>query len=246
MASRRHLDHAPIKEALIDIRGTPAGVFEFNLDNDIYKEVMRGYPKKEEISFNQIGIQINQNKPVQTITQQAPYGYRFTSSDDKQIVQFKKDGFTFSRLEPYKTWEQMRDSAKILWNLYSSINPLQVVSRVATRYINVIKLPLPFSDFDEYLTASPQIPSTLPQSVSGFFTRTIINEPQQGISCIITQAMEGQDKEHLSITLDIDVIKIEQFAPDSDQIWYTLENIREFKNKVFFEYVTEKCLELFQ
>ena len=34
-------------------------------------------------------------------------GYVFTSADGKQVVQYRLDGFTFSRLRPYTRWEEV-------------------------------------------------------------------------------------------------------------------------------------------
>lgn len=47
----------------------------------------------------------------------APDGFLLSSSDKLRIVQARLDGFTFSRLAPYETWERLRDEAKSAWRI---------------------------------------------------------------------------------------------------------------------------------
>ena len=77
------------------------------------------------------------------------------------------DGFTFSRLKPYETWENLRDEAYRLWQKYREITSPEII-RVALRYINKLEFPLPIKNFSDYLTAAPIVPAELPQGVSSF------------------------------------------------------------------------------
>jgi uncharacterized protein (TIGR04255 family) len=155
------------------------------------------------------------------------------------------DGFTFSRLEPYDTWEEMKEEAVRLWEIYAaSVSPDPITS-VGTRYINVLKLPLN-RELKEYLTAPPTIPEGLNQELSSFLTRVEIRDPAIGSHGILTQALEGVRKDNAPIVLDIDVFITRQFDPQDEEFWYCLDQLRDFKNTVFFESITEKTTELFQ
>ena len=37
----------------------------------------------------------------------ATLGFRMFGDDDRNVVQFRHDGFTFSRLRPYKDWKAL-------------------------------------------------------------------------------------------------------------------------------------------
>jgi uncharacterized protein (TIGR04255 family) len=248
MVAPKHLRNAPITEALIDIHVSLPSDIDVAKLKSMHDSIADEYPKIAErmkwehvIEFKK--GEIPKQKPITPDCD----GYRYTSGDDKQVVQTRLDGFTFSRLKPYETWEHLRAEAHRLWLLYAKIATPEAIRRVALRYINRLDIPLPIKDFSEYLTASPTVPEKLPQGVSGFFTRVIIHDPSIDAAAIITQALEPtSNPEVVAIILDIDVFKQSQFGLDEKEAWVIIDQLREFKNKIFFESITEKIVELYQ
>ena len=96
-------------------------------------------------------------------------------------------------MEPYQDWKSIRDEAKRLWDIYSPIAGIEAISRIAVRYINALKIPLPLSDFREYLTASPEVPEGLPQAVSDYLSRLVIHDPTLNVNCNLTQALQPME-----------------------------------------------------
>ena len=168
----------------------------------------------------------------------------------KEIAQFRRDGFTFNRLHPYTKWDDLIVKTKNLWPLYKKIANPEAVTRLAVRYINNLKLPLPFGDFSEYLCVPPNIPEGLPQGVNNFLDRITIYDSAQDISANITQSLErgsqSSKNNHIVIILDIDVYKQGDFSMDSQEIWDRFEKFRKIKNEIFFKYITEKTARLFE
>src|SRR4029077_18354423 len=110
--------------------------------------------------------------PEQHVKDVGKIGYRFSAADGRQLVQFRLDGFTFSRLAPYTQWETVFEEASRLWRVYETAAPLEEVSRIAVRYINL--LPLPASkvqDFSPFLTAPPPVPKDLNVLLRHFLSR---------------------------------------------------------------------------
>jgi uncharacterized protein (TIGR04255 family) len=245
MAEIQHLEHAPIKEALIDIRAVATTSYE-----DIglaHQQFAEQYPKVENIQKSEIGWKINPQEQTSSVEQQNKnVGYKFTSQDEKYIAQFRTDGFTFSRLEPYETWEAMRDEAKRLWQIYLEVAKPEAITRVAVRYINALRIPLPLNDFKEYLTAPPEVPEGLPQGVSGFLSRIGLKEPTIHADCIFTQALEEGNQEEITVVLDIDAFMLSTFDANELHFWEKIEQLRNFKNQVFFKSITDKTIGLCQ
>ncbi len=246
MVSPRHLNNAPIVEAVIDIRvklPTNVGLKKLALIND---SIIAQYPKRRVRRRFEGRIEFKVGKPPkQAAVDKGPDGYIYTANNEKQVVQIRLDGFTFSRLKPYQKWDNMRDEARRLWELYIKFASPELISRIAVRYINRLDIPLPIKDFGDYLSSPPIIPATLPQGVSNFLTRVVINEPNLKASAAITQAFEPQtSKDFITILLDIDVFRQVQFDIDSVETWELLEGFRHFKNDIFFGSVTEKTLRL--
>lgn len=246
MARERYIKNAPIVEAMIDFRvSLPAG-FDPKEFSSLTKDLSERYPKKEAGRLLSGSIKIKDGKPVV-----APpidlgiRGYRFKSKDDKEIAQFRIDGFTFSRLQPYTKWEMVLGEAKKLWGLYRSKTSPQVVGRIAARYINRLDLPLPLEDFGRYLTAPPELPEPLPQELSGFLIKLRVHEKDL-LGDITETLVKSPKKGYIGIILDIDAYKVSVGGMTEDEIWQTFDRLRELKNRVFFGLITEETARLFE
>ena len=104
---------------------------------------------------------------------------------------------------------------------------------------------MPIKNFGDYLTAPPTVPDKLPQGVSSFLTRIVIQEPDIKADAIITQSLEQIITDKAPIMLDIDVFKYNPNGIDEKDAWEILEKLRNFKNKIFFESITKKFKETF-
>ena len=245
MAKYTHLEKAPITEALIDIRIKVRDDLKVEQLESIYNLISGQYPDKKTGHKWESKFEFKKGEPLVSSGTETIDGYVFTSTDQKQIFQARLDGFTFSRLKPYETWKQLRDEAHRLWLIYKEITSPEI-TRVALRYINKMEIPLSSKDFSEYLTAAPIVPEGLPQGVSSFLTRVVIHEPSIDAAAIITQALEQVvNPNFIPIILDIDVFKQKSEGISEKDAWDTLEKLRHFKNKIFFESITEKTKEIF-
>jgi uncharacterized protein (TIGR04255 family) len=244
MAERVHLKNAPITEAVLDIHVRLREGFGLGNLQPLQARVIESYPiKKERRQFTQT-LQMREGKSAGETTQLVD-GFMFCTADEKQVFQARMDGFSFNRLKPYKTWEALRDEARMLWGLYEEVASPEI-QRIGLRYINRMDLPMPVRDFKDYLTAGPPVPEGLPQGVSSFFTRVVIAEPKIQATAIITQVFEQiVDPNFLPVYLDIDVSK--QLEPaEVGKVWEFFETLREFKDRIFFSSITESAKELFQ
>ena len=164
------------------------------------------------------------------------------------------DGFTFSRLHPYITWEQLRDEAYRLWKIYVDITSPELIHRVAVRYINNLSIPMPIGDFGDCLVSPPVVPDNpdvkdkLPQGISSFLNRIVLPKPDINSHAIITQALETviDTSKPLPIILDIDAIYHNPDGFTEDDAWNKLEALRYFKNEIFFNSITKKLKELYE
>jgi len=239
------LRRAPITEALIDIRVKLTPELDVKQIDSFYESIKHDYPQKQEQRLSQVEVE---QKPGEGLIKSSTKinGYRYISSDKKQIAQARLDGFTFSRLHPYTTWEDLRSEAYKLWLLYKQVTTPELITRVALRYINNLKIPMPIKDFSDFLTAPPQVPEKLPQGVSSFITRVVIYEPTIGANAIITQALEQIATDVVPIILDIDVFKFQSEGIEEKEAWDTIEKLRNFKNQIFFKSITNKLEEMYK
>ncbi|MDZ7661956.1 TIGR04255 family protein [Thiohalophilus sp.] len=244
MAEIQHLDQAPIKEALIDIR-VSSSVAASELDKE-HQNFSDEYPTREVIHHSKFGWKIAPGNEVSSTVDQQLIGYKYVSTDKKYVVQFRTDGFTFSRLDPYENWETMRDTAIRFWGIYCSIAKPEAISRIAVRYVNALNIPQGHIELEDYLVSPPSVPPGLPQGVSNFLSRITINEHESGMSCHITQNLESVGSELVTIVLDIDAFINANYDVESQELWSDFEKLHDFKNEAFFKSITEKTVELFK
>ena len=248
MANKRHLDNAPIKEALIDIQFEPAASLEqLQLFASQVKEL---FDQKVDLWQQTFGFELSTEAKGSSHVQGSVMGVRLDSAERHHVIQAKLNGFTFSKLAPYTEWAELRSTSRKMWDQFAEIVKPKVVKRIAVRYINEIALPLPINDFAEYLTASPQVPAALPQGVTAFLQRLIITDSASSSVATVTQALEESQASIASnkiiVFLDIDTFMVTERPPNADELWAELDILRNFKNEIFFEHITEKTAELFQ
>ena len=248
MAVQRHLSKAPIKEALIDLQFEP--IVELQ-PLEAFADASKGkFDRIVKLWETSIGFEIAKGGDSTTSSAKEIIGFRLDSDARKHVVQARTNGFTFSRLAPYEDWEEICGAAREVWKEFVTVVKPRIVARAAVRYINSMPLPLPMNDFSEYLAAAPQIPATLPQGLSAFVQRVVMVDAASGAVAIVTQALEeplaGTQPSAVTVFLDIDCFRVKQVAPDADTLWSTLDELRDFKNRIFFEHITERTAELFQ
>lgn len=238
--------NAPITEAVIEILVQLSKKITINDLTKCHDSLKNRFPELVEQKQITASFQLGK-KPPTLPSQESTIGYLLKSPQDKKVIQSRLNGFAFSKLKPYENWEKFRAEAHELWKVYREIaNPLKI-TRISLRYINKIEVPCPFKDFNEYILTNPQIAPNLPQALSTFFLRLEIPNYDIPAKAILIQTMEKptQDKK-LPLILDIDVIRENEYIRNMDDVWTDFESLRDFKNEIFFNSITDKTKELFR
>ena len=241
----------PVREALIDIQidRLPAEIVPKL--GQLQTQLLPKYPIKK-IRHEWVGT--FEFGPADVITApktQGVFGYLFESSDKKQMVQFRRDGFTFNQLKPdpnesWPGWEVVRTEAKRSWDMYVELTHPPEVTRLAVRYVNQIVIRGDYIELDEYLTAGPGIPKGLPQKLDRFFSRVEFTIPDANAKAIVTQAPAPPlFPNTVTITLDIDVLRQERIPLNNQTIWPTLDQFRDLKNSIFEASLHQTTKDLF-
>ena len=228
--------NAPIVEAIVDLRVTPLEDFKLNTLDPFVDKLSERFPIKEEriertheIGLDKSGVGEVKHSEVRKL------GYVLYTQDRDWAVQGRLDGFTLSKMKPYGHWAELRDEARELWDSYKDVVAPQSVIRLAVRYINRIELPLPSLDFEDYILTAPNIADDIPQGLSQFFFRLVIPKPDDNITAIITSTLDSIEEETniLPYIFDIDTFIVANYESSSDEIWFDLDRLRDFKNLIF-------------
>ncbi len=216
----------------------PAGLLELHgRIKDAYPQVLERRRWTQEIVVKDGAVQA-------PVTQDLGLnGYQFASADNKRVAQFRLDGFTFSRLKPYEDWEKFQGEARRLWETYASLKPR--VRRVAVRYINIIDIPLPITEFRDFLPSIPPAPQEMNLGLAAFLNRVGVIDQNGEFQATISQALQPPSNPTVAtVLLDIDVFKEQEFDLDYINVWKILDRYHAVKNELFFHAITEKTVEL--
>jgi len=235
----------PVTEAVLDLRVKLPASFDMKLFDTYSEKVKSDFPTKETQWI--ANFKLDAKEKVAAIQSNEINGFFLKSADGSRVIQIKKEGFSFNKLKPYDSWENFSKDAFSYWNLFLEIIQPEEVTRVAVRYINLIKIPTTAKDFEEYFLTIPQIGPNLPQLVSEQFMRLVINDEGGINTAIISQAIDVSklDGKNIPFIFDIDVFKEVNLKPNDLKIKEILESQREFKNRIFSESLTDKAKELF-
>jgi uncharacterized protein (TIGR04255 family) len=244
------LPNPPAVEAILDVKVVfPKGV-DLTALAALHEAFKDAHPRKEEMRAMEFGFQQEIGSQPRTLTRDhGVIGYRFFSKDGKELVQCRKDGFTFNRLKPYTGWADVEAKAASAWSVYRSAFPQAQIARVALRYINQILVPMPTPplNLDEYFTVNLPGPKVDGLSFVGFIGQSVLLDHATGLEAKwIFAHQPNPDPVKLSIVLDIDIFAQGAKALETDVpvLWQTMRGL---KNRLFFGSITPKAQEqLFQ
>lgn len=239
--------HAPITEAVIDFRVdqqshsdlVPALEQLAKSQADQYPRLLTQYLFEGHLRFDEEGVLAAGEKSD-------VIGYQIRDEDDLYVAAFQVGGLVVSRLRPYESWERLYAEAWRLWQLYLEAVRPEAVTRLATRFLNHIPLPISYETGD-YFKVPIHVPDGLPYGLVAYHYRYVM-DVGDGVRANVTLSSEPveQGAENATTLFDIDCYRQEGSLPDDPKIPDVLGNLREIKNRIFFESLTDKTLELFR
>ncbi len=235
---------APIVEAVMDINVQFAEGVDISKLNAL-ADKLEGYPTKENIFIARAQVNIN-HALSQTKHSSDQLGIRLISEDKKYVIQIKKTGFTFSRVNGYESWEIFQSKAKDLWELYfNNLNPIKI-TRIGLRYINRINIPALNFNLEEYFETYPKVFSGNNGNLSGFFLQLQVPQPDDNIAILNQTITSPLEPGYTSVLFDIDVLDRKHLdANNQEELWNRFQLLRMQKNKLFDDSITNKTKELF-
>lgn len=245
MAVLTHYDKAPITEAIIDIQVVAPETVTLDALRSLQDRDSERYPDRGKVFRASVVVEDPvDHEGMSTQTSKVQRGWAFSSGDKLHVWQARRDGFTFSRMSPYESWEPFSSEARRVWNLTREVLTPTMISRAAVRYINRIEIPLPLKDFKDYLRTVPEVSPALPQGLLSFFMQLQIPQPDLNALLILNQTLAPPpalvpEPRSVSIILDIDLFCADNLPLDDDSLWNLFERFHDRKNEVFEGCITD-------
>lgn len=247
MGAHPHYEKAPITEAIIDLRVSFAETIEMTRLEAAFSQEQEQYPGRKRLRQGTGQLEFGPRISFSATTEDL--GLAFTSVDNKQVVQFRRNGFTFNRLTPYESWKPFAGEARRLWNVYRKGLSPNAITRLAVRYIHRIPLPPSMGDISHWLKTYPEVAEGVSTLVAGFFMHVTVPLPElKGTLALIETVDERRSGkgEGPAIILDLDLFRAVEVPQDEESIWAYFEQLHARKNEVFEACITDKTRELFR
>lgn len=242
------LARAPIIEAVIEVRARTQVPWEESAISERLKPRLPEYPSVQSHREFQHEFKVELGQPTEQTVQDLGWrGLRCESTDKRHIAQFNRDGFVFSRLAPYESWDQFQREGLRLWQLHIELAQPTEPQRLGLRFINRIVIPQEGPRLEDYLEASPRTPREMDIPFSSFLHHNVLTVPGYSYAINIIQTVQQpQGPETGGLIVDIDVFTTQPFNLAQDVFEQHLAEMRWLKNKVFFGSVTKSALETFK
>jgi len=232
--------NAPVEEAIITLRLPmlrDPGVGAEDLETGLRES----YPVVEL-------VERNAREAVSSASERHTQGFRLLSQDRQQAVQVTPGSLSFHRLRPYTRWEAFSRAAQEAWGAFGAVYGAIPVTEVQLRYLNVFHLPLPFENWDDYLVLHPNLPPPVNTGLANYMMSLDLADENVPAVAVVTQATQPAKNGVVPVVLDIhtrsEMVPAEEW--DDAMLWRTLDRLREYKNRLFFEGLTERAKELFR
>jgi uncharacterized protein (TIGR04255 family) len=248
----RDLIHAPIVEAVVDLDCVmPPGQDIAALEAPAREAFTDRYPDVRPVYVGEARIEQQEDAPLQVSARHGIYGYQFWQGDGLQLVQVRAQGFSFNRLAPYTSLDDYLPEIERTWRLFVGIaSPVQV-QLVRLHYINRILLPMADRQIElsDYFRIAPRLPDEERLTLVEFLNQHVAIERDTGnqVNIILTSQPLENSMSMAPIIFDIAASRRIEAAPeDWDSLLATIQSLRDLKNRVFRDSLSEKCLGLFQ
>jgi len=244
------LPNAPIVEAILDVDCDMRPDFDFegavNSAADSFKP---SYPVRRARHFTEHEIKQDGTTEPQVSVKGGIDAAQFFTEDEKQLVQLRRQGFSFNRLAPYTSLDDYLREMERTWTIYADVVQPLTIRAIRLRYINRIMLPLEDGqlNLDHYLQLGPRTPAGSRLALSNFMNRNSVIDHETGHQATVMLASEQPEADKLPLIFDITTTCAS--LPDSLEwrdIEPILQSLRELKNYLFEGTLTDECLELFQ
>jgi len=241
---------APIIEAVVDIDcDLPTGVDHQALRTAAGDALRERYPKFRQQLIQQHVFKQEGGQPPEMQISQGQGAMQFLAEDEKQLVQFRPNGFSFNRLAPYGSLDEYFPEIEATWKTFLELARPVVIRKIGIRMINRILLPMDGGrvELGRFLEMPPRLPETgSPLMFLGFLDQQTALDPSTQNHANIVKTAEPHQGDQLPIILDIEVFHPLQTSPtDWQPIRDRLDSLRSLKNRIFRNTLTPQCLNLF-
>jgi uncharacterized protein (TIGR04255 family) len=236
-------NNAPIIVVILQFRYDKIEDFNIEKIKVIAKKINKRFPNTEPQIVQGITIDNNDKETTVSLDEKRIDGIRISSKDKLEYFTITKEVFTFQSNKKYLGWEDIIDSIREFWTMFSSEFNIHILNRISLRYVNKINLPQDVKELTKYFTTYLKDDKNT-YNISNFQFRFSSFDKENNFTIHIGHALEKQIGEAIPYLFDIDVIYPLKIKNKTEVIWPIFEKLRVKKNQIFNDGITEDTKKL--
>jgi len=235
------LTKAPIIQAILEIKVDLPKSFKVKKFENLQKAIKKDYPTVKNQIQGKFTISASDATSV-VDSESSQIGHSYYTKSESRSIMAPTDQFNYFQSEQYGSWKEFKEVALNLWNEYSRVTKPDKIRRVSLRYINRIDIKLPIMDIADHFLTHLEISKKLPQEVEDFNLRYSIPFKEEKVSTHVTQSLAPSENKVVPFLFDIDVLYHDEMEFDNKVIWEKFDELRDIKNMLFFNNLTDSTI----
>ena len=243
MTSKRYYNRPPIVEAIIDLKFD--GILSDRELRRLRDRFKTNFPAIEE--KKNIRVEVN----AQGIsTKSTPAGFKMTAKNAVDMVLINEDSFGTVRLAPYDRWKNLIRAAKNNFEIVMKAVGRKTVVRLGVRFVNRLDIPsakIMGRDLAEFVKLDIALPQGIAKERGSHSLAVNLVEVSTGAKVLLQSGeMVPALLDHRSVSLDIDASWDSDISNRIDEMWASVELLRNAKNACFEACITDELRSLFE
>lgn len=235
-----NLNNPPVKLALFQLKFSETSIKMYEEIDVVLKNRLPIRKDNIEvgINLNNTNIPLGKSK-FDGISDAKIQSYIYMTPDQKERVELLENTATYVSELPYVGWDGFANKVGDFLSLLSKVLNNVEIKRTSIRFVNRFLLE-EFNNPEDYFTMviSKAGDALYPLRQYGF--RLQYDIPQTNVYAIVNQSVENDVSNKFTYLLDIDVLEKQSILFEKETILSCLDQLRDIKNKIFFDSITEK------
>jgi uncharacterized protein (TIGR04255 family) len=231
-------------EAVCEFRFPKSARWDITIPGLIYERLKDIFPKKQSVLVHEIEmVQGPEGLRQQFIA--SPL-VRFSTEDEKTLVQVGPHLLAVNKLKPYTSWDNFRPIIqKVLEAYFDVVEDVIGFERIGLRYINRIELDQEFANLEDYFEFRPYLGMKLQDNFESFILSVVFGYNDGRDKCKVHLVKEISQP-RFTVVLDIDYFLAQPKAVSLDGAMNWIDQAHDRIKEIFEGCITDKLREKFE
>jgi len=240
--------NSPIFLAILEIRFNNSNLKDIEDLSKCKNEVVKLFPNSNKHIINELKLDnLGEGEPKISLHNRKVDCFLYSSSDKLSEFTISLDRLNYRQSGPYTNFEDFTDTIKKVWLIHHDLLKDITITGVSIRCFNKIEIHEVIDDLTDFFNISIQVTEGIINDiVTSFSIRYISKNIKERKHSIVSLSLEPSTENIYPFILDIDVHDESSIPNDPELIWDKFESLRNTKDNLFNNILTDKTKSLFK